>query len=108
MTARHRLPRSGAGPADPGLAARKARDGALAVPLIGLILMMPPVAQIFAVDGRIAGVPVVVGYIFGVWLLLVIGARIAGRRILATETMPEPRAGPGAMRDGNAAAGTDA
>ncbi|MDT8344960.1 MAG: hypothetical protein RQ752_11095 [Thermohalobaculum sp.] len=75
--------------ADAAFGVRKARDGALAVPLIGFILLMPPVAQIFAIDGRIAGVPVTVGYVFGVWLLLIVGARRIGARILETETVAE-------------------
>lgn len=75
--------------ADAAFSVRKARDGALAVPLIGFILLMPPVAQIFAIDGRIAGVPVTVGYVFGVWLLLIVGARRIGARILETETVAE-------------------
>jgi len=88
------LRRRGA-PADPGLGVRKARDAALALPLVGVILTMPPVAQIFAIDLRIAGIPVVVAYIFGVWILLVLGARATGQRILDSETAPEPRAQPG-------------
>ncbi|MBK0399140.1 hypothetical protein H0I76_08065 [Limibaculum sp. M0105] len=92
MTGRRRPFQREGRPADPGLGVRKARDAALALPLIGMILTMPPVAQIFAIDAEIGGVPVVLGYVFGVWLLLVIGARATGKRILDTETLPEPRA----------------
>jgi hypothetical protein len=82
--------------ADPGLALRKARDTALAVPLVGVILLMPPVAQIFAVEGRIFGLPVAVAYVFGVWLALIVAARRTGRWIIESEAgagsppAPEP------------------
>ncbi|MCL5776314.1 hypothetical protein M1105_04825 [Limibaculum sp. FT325] len=88
---------------DPGLAVRKARDAALALPLVGLILVMPPVAQIFAIDARIGGVPVVLAYIFGVWILLVAGARSVGRRILETETLADPKAPPAEAQGGGEA-----
>ena len=75
--------------ADPASDARKARDAAMALPLVGVVVMLPPVAQIFAIDGRILGIPVPFVYIFGVWAALIAGARVAGRRVLETEAPRE-------------------
>lgn len=65
---------------------RKARDAALALPLIGLVLIMPPIAQIFGIPGRIFGVPVIVAYLFLVWAALIWAARRISRLIVETET----------------------
>ncbi len=65
---------------DAQLRARKLRDGALFLPLVGLVLLMPPVADLFAVDRRILGVPVVVAYVFAVWAgLILLALRLAAR-----------------------------
>ncbi len=59
--------------------ARKARDAALIAPLIGLLLLTPPVAQIFAVDTSFIGVPAVVVYVFAIWVaLILIAKRLSG------------------------------
>ena len=41
------------------------------LPCIGLFLLMPPVVQLFALDVDIGGVPLIVVYLFGVWLALI-------------------------------------
>lgn len=65
---------------DQHMRARKARDAALIIPLMGLVLLTPPLAQIFAIDARIIGVPAVVVYIFAIWAALIfIAKRLAGR-----------------------------
>ena len=59
---------------------RKARDAALILPLAGAVALLPPVAWVVVVDGRILGVPVVVAYVFAVWAALILAAwRLAGR-----------------------------
>lgn len=56
----------------------RARDVAVLLPLLGLFLLVPPVVTLFAVPLDIGGVPLVVVYLFGVWLALVIcAARLA-------------------------------
>lgn len=57
------------------LRARKARDAALILPLIGLLLLTPPFAQVFANDSRILGVPTVVVYVFSIWAALILIAQ---------------------------------
>ena len=72
-------------PADQPLTARKLREAGLILPGLGLLALMPPAATILAVDGTILGVPVVVAYVFAIWLGLILGARWLSRRLLATD-----------------------
>ncbi len=66
---------------DQPLRQRKARDRALILPLVGLILIMPPVAAIFQLDARIGGVPFLLVYLFAVWAALIAGAAGLARRL---------------------------
>lgn len=50
---------------------RKARDRSLALLLGGIVFLMPPVAGIFRIDGSLFGIPIVLLYVFLIWLLLV-------------------------------------
>lgn len=65
---------------------RKARDAAFALPVIGAVLILPPVARVFDIDAEIAGVPLVVAYIFVIWIVLIGVARHVSRLVAATET----------------------
>ncbi|HTQ78176.1 MAG TPA: hypothetical protein VMI15_09145 [Burkholderiales bacterium] len=75
-------------PTPPERAAR-ARDAAIVLPLLGLFLLLPPVISLFAVPLELAGVPLVVVYLFSVWLGLVLGAALLGRAL-----EPRPPAAP--------------
>ena len=65
--------------ADRPLGVRKARDRALVLPLIGLILLLPPVASIVPTGVRVGGVPLVLAYIFLVWAGLIAVAAALSR-----------------------------
>jgi len=53
----------------------KVRDLSILLPLAGVLLLMSPVLQVFNSLTLIFGVPVIVLYIFGVWLgLIILGA----------------------------------
>ncbi len=67
---------------------RKARDRAVILPVVGTVLILPPVAQIFEIDARIGGVPCVVIYIFAVWGLLILGAGALSRSLARAELPP--------------------
>lgn len=54
----------------------RARDAAMLLPALGLFLLMPPVIGLFALPLRVAGVPLIVLYLFGVWFALVLGAAL--------------------------------
>jgi hypothetical protein len=66
----------------------RARDAARLLPIFGLFLLMPPVISLFAVPADVAGVPLLVLYLFAVWLALVLGAALLGR-LLEPRTAPE-------------------
>ena len=47
----------------------------------GTVLLLPPVAHIFRVDGTIAGLPLTIVYVFVVWMLLILGAAVFSRTL---------------------------
>jgi hypothetical protein len=58
------------------------RDAAVLLPVLGLVLFMPPVITLFAAAGAgVAGVPLVVVYVFGTWLGVIIAAAALSRRL---------------------------
>jgi len=64
----------------PSTASTRLRDAATLLPIVGLLLLMPPVITLFAVEADVAGVPLIVVYLFGVWLALIAcGAWLARR-----------------------------
>jgi hypothetical protein len=69
----------------------RARDAAALLPLLGLFLLMPPVITLFAGEADIAGIPLIVVYVFGIWLALVACAALLSRRLAAEP--PPGRAG---------------
>ena len=83
---------------DPPLSDRKTRDRALILPMLGAVLLLPPVAGIFRLDAKIGGLPVGILYVFLVWALLIAGAALLAPRL---------RDGP-ARPDGSGAADRDA
>jgi len=59
----------------------RARDAARLLPLIGLFLLLPPVIAPFAVPVDVAGVPLLVLYLFAVWLGLIVAAALLARAL---------------------------
>jgi len=60
---------------------QKIRDRAMVLPLIGLVLLVPPIANIFQLDARVGGLPFTALYLFGVWAALIVGAAILAREL---------------------------
>jgi hypothetical protein len=73
---------------------RKAQDRARVLPLVGLILLLPPVAGVLRLEGAVFGVPLTLAYLFLVWALLIVAAALLSRRLRA-----ELDAAPGAAED---------
>lgn len=67
---------------------RKARDRSIAILLVGTVVLMPPVAGIFLIDGSVFGVPFLLVYIFTVWALLVAGAAMLSRTLRVGDDVP--------------------
>jgi hypothetical protein len=77
------------------LARRKLLDAAAALPLAGLALLVSPLLDVFAGDGRVLGLPAGAVYVFAVWFgLIALAARLA-RRLAAEGDAGEPGGGSG-------------
>ncbi len=59
---------------DPDLDRRRFSDTAIVLPLAGTFLLMPPFIRVFVTGTDIAGIPVVVAYLFAVWFALILVA----------------------------------
>jgi len=62
----------------------KPREAAALLVCLGVALLFPPIALIFARPQDMLGVPLPVFYIFGLWLLLVLGA------VAVSRLLPDP------------------
>lgn len=54
---------------------RRTRDRSLVLLILGLVLLMPPIAGVFHIEARLFGVPVTLLYLFTVWGALILLAR---------------------------------
>lgn len=45
----------------------------LVLTVAGFLLLVPPLVQLFNHDVRIAGIPQIVVYLFGIWTALILG-----------------------------------
>ncbi|HET6599287.1 MAG TPA: hypothetical protein VFG60_04925 [Burkholderiaceae bacterium] len=72
----------------------RARDAAVLLPLLGLFLLMPPIIALFVQPVTIAGVPLIVAYVFGVWLALVAAAAWLARTLPADAPADEECSAP--------------
>lgn len=68
----------------------KLRHLAICLPLFGLFLLMPPVLLIFGIPSVIAGIPLIVLYIFGIWGGLIAAAAFLARHLNAGDTGDRP------------------
>ena len=60
---------------------RKARDQSMVLLLIGTVLLMPPVAGVFLLDGAVGPIPVPLFYVFTVWIVLIVGTAVLARKL---------------------------
>ncbi|ODV10517.1 MAG: hypothetical protein ABT20_07960 [Rubrivivax sp. SCN 70-15] len=74
--------------------AERTRDAAVLLPALGLFLLMPPVIGLFALPLRVAGVPLIVLYLFGVWFALVLGAALLAWVLRARRSAPPAECSP--------------
>jgi len=68
---------------------RKARDRAFILLIVGLALLVPPVARIFQLDLRLAGIPFTALYLFVVWGLLIAGTAALSKRLKEDATIED-------------------
>jgi len=72
---------------DPGTP--RLRDAAALLPALAVFLLMPPVITLFTGTYTVGGVPLIVVYLFGVWLALIVAAAL-----LVWRLAPPPAAAP--------------
>jgi cytoskeletal protein RodZ len=68
----------------------KIRDTIMVLTLIGTWLMMPPMLEVFQNSSSILGMPMIVVYLFGVWLALIMTTALVVRRIRSSDDSVEP------------------
>ena len=71
---------------DDPLYSSAAPDAAVALPLFGVFLLMPPLITLFASGLDIHGVPLIVVYVFSVWIALIVCAALLAKRLDPTHT----------------------
>jgi len=68
------------------MAGRKRSEGfAFFLPVVGAILVMPPIVMLFDVNVSLFGFPLIVGYMFFVWLFLVVASYLLTRGLPRAE-----------------------
>ena len=60
---------------------RRARDRAAILLLLGILLLVSPMAGIFSLDMKIGGIPFTLIYLFSVWAGLILAARYLARQL---------------------------
>jgi len=71
----------------------RVHDAARLLPILGAVLLMPPVITLFVANTAIGGVPLIVIYLFGTWLARIACAAWLARRLAPPES--DRRHGPG-------------
>lgn len=64
------------------------RDAAVLLPFVGLLLLMPPFIGLVPLDARVAGIPALFLYVFGVWAVLIVLAALLAHRLQGSERRP--------------------
>lgn len=67
------------------LPSRRLNDMAVVAPILGFVLLTPPVIRLFATDGSLFGAPVILIYLFAVWFGMILVAAILSRRLARSE-----------------------
>ncbi len=69
---------------------RKVRDRAFILLMVGLVFLVPPIADVFQLDMRVAEIPFTAVYLFVVWGFLIIGAALLSRKMYDDEEPVDP------------------
>ncbi|MEM9012315.1 MAG: hypothetical protein AAGE18_13880 [Pseudomonadota bacterium] len=67
---------------------RRSLDLAVLLPLLGGLGVLPPLVGLFTADVRLFGAPLIVVYLFGLWLLLIVAARLLAGRLSRLQDRP--------------------
>lgn len=64
---------------------RRLKDIAAIAPIFGFLLLIPPVIGLFATEATVFGAPLVLVYLFAIWLALILIAAILSQRLSKAE-----------------------
>lgn len=64
---------------------RKREHTALMLPIVGALLIVPPLLTLFTGPHRIFGAPLETIYLFSVWIAMIVGAVLASRHMPRAE-----------------------
>ncbi|MEM7168566.1 MAG: hypothetical protein AAF530_00230 [Pseudomonadota bacterium] len=64
---------------------RKIRDRSIALLLLGIVLLLPPAANMALIDAQVGDLPFALAYVFAVWVFLIIGTALLSRPLLASD-----------------------
>ena len=83
---------------------RKYREAALIVPMLGLFLLLPPFIGLFSNGKTLFGIPLILMYIFMVWICLILITRFLASRLIQNDRAghndtAQPVKGSSAVRD---------
>jgi hypothetical protein len=67
----------------------KVRDRALILPLVGALLLLPPLAGIFQLEVLVFGLPFTAVYLFAVWAFLIAGAALLAPRLQGSSAVDQ-------------------
>ncbi len=59
----------------------KPRETSALLVCLGIVLLFPPIALIFGKSAYLFDIPLPVFYIFGIWLMLIIIARLLAKKL---------------------------
>lgn len=69
---------------------RKFRFAALLLPLLGILLIVPPLVSMRTTHYAVFfGIPANIAYLFGAWLLMIVGAYVLQKLMPDTLTTPK-------------------
>lgn len=64
---------------------QRLKDIAVIAPIFGFLLLIPPVIGLFATEATVFGAPLVLVYLFVIWLGLIIVAAILSQQLSKAE-----------------------
>lgn len=82
-------------------------DHLIALFLLGLVLLLPPILLVFNRPVRVIGIPILYLYLFTAWGVLIGLAAVVARRIDPRDGAAEDRAGPNGRHPAPPTEGTD-
>ena len=75
------------------------RERLIALFLLGVVMVLPPVLQVFNQPVRVLGVPVLYLYLFAAWAVLILWTAAVARGIGCEDDVPGPAGGADARND---------